>query len=72
MLFIWDMLFGSAYITRRYPAQVGLIDDRLFGQERWYHQMFYPLFQSSREHTALKLGGSAYVEPEPQTATAVQ
>lgn len=72
MLFIWDMLFGSAHITRRYPAKVGLIDDRLFGQERWYHQMFYPLFQSSREHTALKFGGSAYVEPEPQTATAVQ
>lgn len=72
MLFIWDMLFGSAHITRKYPAQVGLIDDRLFGQERWYHQMFYPLFQSSREHTALKLGGSAYVEPKPQTATAVQ
>ncbi len=72
MLFIWDMLFGSAHITRKYPAQVGLIDDRLFGQERWYHQMFYPLFQSSREHTALKLGGRAYVEPEPQTAPAVQ
>lgn len=72
MLFIWDMLFGSAYITRKYPAQVGLLDDKLFGQERWYHQMFYPLFQSSREHTALKLGGSAYAEPEPQTATAVQ
>jgi sterol desaturase/sphingolipid hydroxylase (fatty acid hydroxylase superfamily) len=64
MLFIWDMLFGSAHFTRKYPAKVGLIDDQLFGEERWYHQMFYPFFQSSREHTALKFGGTIYVEPE--------
>lgn len=62
LLFIWDMLFGSAHITRQYPAKVGLIDDQLFGQERWYHQMFYPLLQSRREHTALQFGGSAYTE----------
>lgn len=65
LLFIWDMLFGSAHITRKYPAKVGLIDDQLFGQERWYHQMFYPLLQSRREHTALKFGGSAYVPENP-------
>jgi hypothetical protein len=62
MLFIWDIIFGSAHITRRYPAKVGLIDDRLFGQERWYHQMFFPLLQSRRAHTALKFGGRAYTE----------
>ncbi len=66
MLFLWDLLFGSAHITRRYPAQVGLIDDHLFGAERWYHQMFYPVLQSQREHTALKFGGAAYVEPTVQ------
>jgi len=64
MLFIWDMLFGSAHITRKYPARVGLVDDKLFGQERWYHQMFYPFLQSGRQHTALKFGGSAYQGPE--------
>lgn len=68
MLFIWDLLFGSAHITRKYPAKVGLIDDNLFGPERWYHQMFYPVFQSRRQHTALKFGGSAYVEPEQPPA----
>ncbi len=70
MLFLWDVLFGSAHITRRYPAQVGLIDDRLFGAERWYHQMFYPLVQSRRQHTALKFGGAAYVEPTVQPPAA--
>lgn len=62
LLFLWDIIFGSARITRQYPAQVGLIDDQLFGQERWQHQMFYPVFQSGREHTALKFGGRPYTE----------
>ena len=67
LLFFWDILFGSAHITRRYPEQVGLIDDKLFGQERWYHQMWYPLLQSRREHTALKFGGRVYEGPEGQS-----
>jgi len=62
LLFFWDVLFGSAHITRRYPAQVGLIDDRLFGEEKWQHQMFYPVLQSQRAHSALRLGGKAYEE----------
>ena len=64
LLFIWDIIFGSAKITRQYPAQVGLIDDQLFGQERWQHQMFYPVLQSGREHSALKFGGSIYDETQ--------
>ncbi len=70
LLFFWDVLFGSAHITRRYPASVGLRDDQLFGHERWYTQMFYPFLQSRREHTALKFGGHAYVEAEPGAAAA--
>jgi sterol desaturase/sphingolipid hydroxylase (fatty acid hydroxylase superfamily) len=70
MLFIWDMLLGTALITRKYPEKVGLIDDHLFGEEHWSHQMFYPLFQSKREHTALKFGGTIYVEPAPASKQA--
>ena len=65
LLFIWDIIFGSAYITRKFPKQVGLKDDQLFGQEHWYHQMFFPLFQSKREFSALKKGGKIYTEDEP-------
>ena len=64
LLFFWDVLFGSAHVTRKYPAVVGLQDDQLFGHERWYHQMFYPFLQSKREHSALKFGGRAYAEAE--------
>ena len=64
LLFFWDILFGSAHITRRYPAAVGLQDDRLFGAEHWADQMFYPLAHSKREHSALRPGGRPYEETE--------
>ena len=62
LLFFWDVLFGTAHITRQYPAQIGLRDDQLFGKERWWVEMFYPLFRSRREHSALVPGGKPYVE----------
>jgi sterol desaturase/sphingolipid hydroxylase (fatty acid hydroxylase superfamily) len=64
LLFVWDLLFGTAKITRRYPAKVGLQDDLVFGKERWFVEMFYPLFHSRREHSALVPGGRAYAEAE--------
>ncbi|HUK04401.1 MAG TPA: sterol desaturase family protein [Burkholderiales bacterium] len=67
LLFVWDVLFGTARITRRYPDKVGLQDDLIYGQERWYFQMFYPVLQSEREHSALRKGGRAYAESETQS-----
>jgi hypothetical protein len=69
LLFIWDLISGSAHMTRKYPARVGLIDEKLFGQERWYHQMFFLFIQSSREQTALKFGGSICEGPESSTSS---
>ena len=62
LLFFWDVLFGSAHITRRYPAAIGLQDDLLFGEEHWADQMFYPVSHSKREHSALRPGGKPYDE----------
>lgn len=64
LLFVWDLIFGSAHITRRFPEKVGLQDDLIYGQERWYHEFLYPVFQSSREHSVLRTGGRAYAEAE--------
>lgn len=72
LLFFWDVLFGSAHITRQYPPAVGLQDDRLFGDEHWAHQMFYPLLQSKREHSALRPGGRPYEEAAPLEAPAAE
>jgi sterol desaturase/sphingolipid hydroxylase (fatty acid hydroxylase superfamily) len=68
LLFFWDVLFGSAHITRRYPAAVGLQDDQLFGEEHWVDQMFYPISHSTREHSALRPGGRPF-EEAPAEAT---
>lgn len=62
LLFVWDILFGTAHLTRRYPPRVGLRDDELFGKERWYVEMFYPLLRSRRAHSALVPGATAYDE----------
>jgi len=62
LLFVWDMLLGTAHITRRYPEAVGLQDDVLFGPEHWRDQMFYPLSHSQRAHSALKPGGVPFEE----------
>ncbi len=72
LLFFWDVLFGSAHITRQYPARVGLQDDLLFGEEHWAHQMFYPLAQSPREHSALRAGGKPYEEAPQGIAEATR
>lgn len=62
LLFFWDVLFGTAKITRQYPADFGLADDRRHGAERWHIQVFYPLFRSRRNETVLS--GSPVPPPE--------
>ena len=64
LLFFWDVLFGTAKITRRYPARVGLPDDLLHGKERWFVEMFYPLLQSRRARSSLAPGGRDYALEE--------
>jgi sterol desaturase/sphingolipid hydroxylase (fatty acid hydroxylase superfamily) len=53
LLFFWDVLFGTARITRQYPPAYGLNDDRRHGSERWYHQLLFPIFRSRRAETVL-------------------
>ena len=63
LLFFWDILFGSAHITQQYPPKVGLKDDVLFGAEKWWVELFYPVFSSKRQHSALVSGGKPYEDP---------
>lgn len=53
LLFLWDVLFGTARITRQYPPAYGLKDDRRHGSEKWYTQLLFPLFRSKRAETVL-------------------
>lgn len=65
LLFLWDVIFGTALITRRYPAEFGLPDDRLHGPERWQVQVLYPLFRSRRAETVY---GSLRPLPQPEAS----
>ena len=56
LLFLWDVLLGTAHITRRYPPAYGLTDDRAHGCERWQVQLAYPLWRSRRADTVLGAG----------------
>ena len=53
LLFVWDVLFGTARITRQYPPAYGLNDDRRHGSERWQAQLLFPLVRSTRAETVL-------------------
>lgn len=63
LLFIWDVLLGTAHITQRYPPAYGLADDRQHGAEAWAVQFVYPLLRSRRPGTAL--GRGSHRPPAP-------
>ena len=43
LLFFWDVLFGTAKITRKYPTRFGAWNTM---KEPWYVQLFFPIIQS--------------------------
>lgn len=66
-LFIWDVIFRTAHITRRYPPSVGLRDDQVHGHERWLAQLLFPVCRSDRQASQLTLQGPARSEAQPRT-----
>lgn len=43
LLFIWDVLFGTAKITRKYPSRFGAWNQV---KEPWYVQLLFPILRS--------------------------
>ena len=54
MFFIWDVIFKTGIITRKYPAAYGL---KHYKQEEWYAQFLWPFFKSKKEGSELAAGG---------------
>lgn len=50
LLFIWDILFGTAKITRKYPSKFGAWNKF---KEPWYVQLMFPLIRSKDERSEL-------------------
>ena len=63
MFFIWDVIFKTGIITRKYPQSFGL---KHYKQEEWYAQFAWPLFKSRKEGSELSDDGPM-VGDESQT-----
>ncbi|MCB0755481.1 MAG: sterol desaturase family protein, partial [Flavobacteriales bacterium] len=46
LLFLWDVLLGTAKITRKYPERFGAWNQV---KQPWYVQLFFPIIRSSDE-----------------------
>jgi len=54
MFFLWDVIFGTGIITRRYPEAFGL---SYYQGEEWYAQFLWPIFKSRKAGSELSAGG---------------
>lgn len=50
MFFLWDVIFGTALISRQYPTSYGT---KNYQGEEWYAQMLWPIFKSKKEGSEL-------------------
>ena len=50
LLFFWDILFGTAKITRKYPETLGAWNQI---KEPWYIQLLFPIFRSKDSRSEL-------------------
>lgn len=66
MFFLWDVLFKTGIITRKYPTSYGI---KFYKQEEWYAQFLWSIFKSKKSGSELALGGPE-VGDEENTITA--
>ena len=48
LMFLWDVIFGTAKITRQYPQEYGLPEEPGGKPDPWYVYIFYPLLRAKR------------------------
>jgi sterol desaturase/sphingolipid hydroxylase (fatty acid hydroxylase superfamily) len=54
MFFLWDVLFGTAHISRQYPAVYGISH---YEGDPWYSQLLWPILKSNIEGSELAHDG---------------
>ena len=52
MFFFWDILFGTAKITRQYPLNYGVEGMR---KAEWTEQLFWPLVKTKKKNPTEKI-----------------
>jgi sterol desaturase/sphingolipid hydroxylase (fatty acid hydroxylase superfamily) len=54
MFFLWDVIFGTAHISRQYPREYGISH---YEGDPWYAQLLWPIFKSSIPGSELAANG---------------
>lgn len=54
MFFLWDIIFGTALISRQYPKAYGISH---YEGDQWYAQLLWPIFKSKVEGSELSADG---------------
>jgi len=71
MFFLWDVIFGTAHISRQYPKNYGISH---YESDEWYAQLLWPIFKSKKEGSELAKRGPVVREdtlkPEFETGPA--
>lgn len=66
MFFIWDVIFGTAHITRQFPKAYGISH---YEGDEWYAQLLWPILKSKKEGSELAARGPMVredIKPQPQ------
>jgi sterol desaturase/sphingolipid hydroxylase (fatty acid hydroxylase superfamily) len=66
MFFIWDIIFKTGIITRRYPASFGL---KYYQGEEWYAQLLWPILKSKKEGSELSAQGPVVFDEQESKIT---
>jgi hypothetical protein len=62
MFFLWDVIFGTAHISRQYPARYGISH---YQGDEWYAEIFWPIVKSTLSGSELAKDGPLVWEDIP-------
>jgi sterol desaturase/sphingolipid hydroxylase (fatty acid hydroxylase superfamily) len=68
MFFLWDVIFGTAHISRQYPKEYGISH---YEGDPWYAQLLWPIFKSNIPGSELAADGPV-VRTDVETREPVQ
>jgi hypothetical protein len=69
MFFIWDIIFGTAHISRQYPKAYGISH---YEGDQWYAQLLWPIFKSKVAGSELAADGPVVRLDDPVKTITVQ
>jgi sterol desaturase/sphingolipid hydroxylase (fatty acid hydroxylase superfamily) len=69
MFFLWDVIFGTAHISRQYPKSFGISH---YEEDPWYAQVLWPVFKSNVKGSELAPDGPIVRVDAAPTPTGTQ